>query len=153
MNYDPFQYLYEELMPEHQPCLNRLSNLMGKTTGIICTGFTRMMTQEFLVLRRQAESRDDEITMKSMDATLAGLKDLSRVVDVYENTRLGKPLRFPVSAFTIFINLAKYPNEFLPHRRAGEHYLYVWNLPQAARSHFGRALQLSGLGTDASLAN
>ena len=120
-----------------------LTLLMKKNIQNICSGFSKMMVQEFLVLRRRAEERQDEASLKSLDTVIAGIAELTVTVGV-GGAAAGKNLRFTTTAFDIFSKLAKYPNDPAFLRRAGAHYLVEWQLPQAALRHFERALSLSG---------
>jgi hypothetical protein len=115
---------------------------MKKTIEDMCIGFSKMLVQEFLLLRKRAGEKKDETSMRSLDIIIAGITELTQAVEAAGEGR-DKILRFSPDAFDIFSNLAKHPND--PHllRKAGAHYLVEWQLPISARRHFERALNLN----------
>jgi hypothetical protein len=107
----------------------------------ICGGFTRMMTREFLALHRRARQRNDEVSMKSLDAIIAGFTEMTEAVEAVGQGE-GPAFQFNAQAFDIFSNLAKNPNDPLALGEAGAHYLIEWRLPHAALHHLERAQSL-----------
>jgi hypothetical protein len=117
---------------------------MSKNQDTICNGFSRMLTQEFLTLRRRAAYEDDEVSSRTLEIIIAGITDLTHAVG--EQTSQGdKPRKFTRFAFELFSQLARNPNDPIQLRTAGTHYLVEWDLPGAALSHFRRAHELRPL--------
>jgi len=141
MSSDSFDHEDGPMRTKHNR--NMISSGLMKVTGdAICTGFSRMLVQEFLLLRRRAEQRNDEVSVKSLDVIIAGVTEITHAVIEDENIA-GRQFQFTAAAFDIFANLAKFPNDPVQLRRAGTHYLAEWQLPHAALSHFRRALDLN----------
>jgi len=116
--------------------------LANISTKPISSGFSKMLEQEFLVLRRKAAERRDGASVESLNTIIDGFRELSRTLQTTSVDQV-MPLLFDNVAFDIFSNLARYPNDFLLHRKAGEHYLTQWRLPHAALGHFKRASGLN----------
>lgn len=111
----------------------------------LCIGFIKMLAQEFLVLRRRAITKKDEVSVSCLDTIIAGITELTSSIEASDDTTsTHKPLQFTAPAWRIFSALAKSPEDPRLMRNAGMHYLMEWNMPSAALNHFKRALTLSG---------